>query len=169
MHSRHTLFLALVLAVAFFASGARAQDLEADLEAVVTDANGGIAPTDAAVFGSFSGTFAGALVGIGAGAMAQLVTGDDNVAIAAWAATVSMGAGAGAGLARSLAGDPEHEQSAAIVTTLGTATAGLVGALSGVLVGHTQGQGVTGAAMGFAAGTLLGAVATPIAHGLVVE
>jgi hypothetical protein len=38
-----------------------------------------------------------------------------------------------------------------------------------VLIGHTQGEGITGAAMGFAAGTLVGAVAAPIAHGLVVE
>lgn len=167
MNARHTVVVLVVLAVTS-ASGARAQD-DVDLEHVVNDENGGIAPTDAAVFGGFSGTFAGALVGIGAGALTQLVSDDDNVAVAAWAATVSMGAGAGAGLARSLAGDPQHQQSAAVVTTLGTAAAGVVGAMSGVLIGHTQGDGITGAAMGFAVGTLVGAVAAPIAHGLVVE
>ena len=52
MHTRHTFVVVFVLAVTLFAGAVHAQD-DMAIEAVVNDANGGIAPTDAAVFGSF--------------------------------------------------------------------------------------------------------------------
>lgn len=134
-----------------------------------------MSPTAAAVAGACAGLVGGAFLGIGPAAMAAVMAHDANVALAAWAATMFVGAGVGSGFARYAAGDEELAGSAGVVTTLGASGSALFGAWIGSLLGGSvvgdpgPGGELLGGVIGFAAGTLVGTVASPLAHGALVD